>query len=197
MGQPLVEDPAQADAFHLVVQPGIEGVDVDRQPALAPEVVPGVLVAGLNMLGGDAQPIRQGQHEGLGVLRGVLVRVALVREQGRVVPARLAVGPPVDAERPAGQLLAGIPLALAEVQEAALPVVGAQALRQVLGDHALGRAQRVGVPLGPVAVVHRHERGFAPHRQAHVARHQQFVHRLAQREHLAPLLLGVGLGDAR
>ena len=125
------------------------------------------------------------------------VRLALVGEQRRVVPAGLAVGAPAHAQRPARQLLARIPLALAEVQEAAGAVVRAQPLHQVLREHALGRAQRIGVPLGAVAVVHRHEGGLAAHRQAHVAGHQLLVDPLAERQHAVPLLFGVGLGDAR
>ena len=54
--QPLREDAAQPGALHLVVEPRVERIDVDRQPALAPQVVPGVLVARLHVLRVQAQP---------------------------------------------------------------------------------------------------------------------------------------------
>ncbi|KDB52787.1 hypothetical protein X805_16520 [Sphaerotilus natans subsp. natans DSM 6575] len=195
--QALVEDTAQAHALELVVQPRVERVDVDRQAALAPQVVPGVLIAGLHELVGQAQARGQAQHETLGIGRGVLVVVALVGEQRHVVPARLAVGAPVGRQRPARQLLARVPLALAEVQEAALAVLVAQALYQLGGVEPLRGAERVGVPLGAIAVVDRDEGRLAAHRQAHVARDQLGIDLLAQRQHRRPLVLAVGLGHAR
>ena len=108
-------------------------------------------------------------------LRGADVgaaRRARVGEQRRIAPQRLAVGAPVDAERPARQRLAGIPLALPDVQEAA----GREALRepaqQRFGQLALLRRQRRVVPLGAVHVVDRHERRLAALREPHVVRRE-------------------------
>jgi hypothetical protein len=75
--------------------------------------------------------------------------------------------------------------------------VRAQPPQQLGGVAALGRAQRVGVPFGRVAVARGHEGGLAALREAHVVVLQIGVHLLAQRQDMRPLLLGVGLGDAR
>ena len=145
----------------------------------------------------QAQPCRQRVHETLGVFAGVVRRLAFVGEQGRVVPGRLAVGTPADRQRPARQLLARVPLALAEVQESAPAIFIAQSVHQFDGVAALGRAHGVGVPLGRVPVAHRDKGRLAAHGQAHVARLQLAVHGFAQRQHIRPLRLGVGLGHAR
>ena len=44
--QPLFEHPAYPFAFERIVEPGVERIDVHRQPAFAPQVVPHVLVGG-------------------------------------------------------------------------------------------------------------------------------------------------------
>ena len=78
--------------------------------------------------------------EALRIFVGVAMRLALVGEERGISPARLAVGAPGDGERPARQLLAGVPLALAEVQEAALAVFVAQLADQLGREAALGGA---------------------------------------------------------
>ena len=83
------------------------------------------------------------------------------------------------------------------MQEAAAPIFVAQLVDQLGGVAALGRAQGVGVPFGGIAVAHGHVGGLAAHGQAHVGGHQIGVNPFAQRQHAAPLLIGVGLGDAR
>ena len=83
------------------------------------------------------------------------------------------------------------------MQEAALPVFRAQLVHQLRGIAALGGAERIGVPLGGIAVVDADVRRLAAHGQANVAGLQFAVDGIAQCEHFAPLLLGVGLGDAR
>ncbi len=188
----LREHAAQAGALQFVVQLRIEGVDVHRQAAFAPEVVVDVLVGGLDEGGREAQLLRQPVREALGVGAGVVRRLALVGEQGRIVPGRLAVGAPEDRQRPARQLLARVPLALAEVQEAALAVFLAQPVHQLGGVAALGGAEGVGVPLRRIAVAAGDEGGLAAHGQAHVAGRQARVDRVAQRQHGGPLVVGVG-----
>ena len=79
--QALREEAAQAGALHLVVQPRLEGVDVHRQPALPPQVVPGVLVAWHHVFRVEAEACGQRIDEALGVGVGVVVRLTLVREQ--------------------------------------------------------------------------------------------------------------------
>ncbi|MCY1214496.1 hypothetical protein D9M72_263100 [compost metagenome] len=193
----LREHAAQAHAFEFVVELGVEGVDVHRQAAFAPQVVVGVLVAGLDVALGEAQLVRQHGGEAARVLARVVRGKALVGEQLGVVPQRLAVGAPEDRQRPARQLLARVPLALAEMQEAALAVLGAQLVHELGGVAALGGAERVGVPFGRVAVAGGHVGGLTAHREAHVAGHEARIDRVAEREHLGPLFFGVGLGDAR
>ena len=63
--QPLGEDAAQADALHLVFQLRFERVHVDRQAALAPKVVPGVLKTGFDEAVGQAELARQRLDEAL------------------------------------------------------------------------------------------------------------------------------------
>src|SRR5690606_7970151 len=116
----------------------------------APEVVPGVFVAGRDVLRGQAQTARQCLREALCVVGGVAGLVALVRQQRGVVPARFAVGAPEQREGPAWQLLARVPLALSHVHEAALTVAFAQAAQQRGGVAAFGRTQGVGVPFGGI-----------------------------------------------
>ena len=198
--QALREHPAKALALHRVVQTGIERIDVHRQAALAPEVVPGVFVARREVARRQTELARQRFDEAFGVGAGVVAAPgaqALVGEKRRVLPDGLAVLAPENAQRPARQLFAGIPLALAEMQKATLAVLGAQLLYQLGGMAAFGRAQCIDIPFGRVAVYSGHKSRLAAHGQPHVAGHQVAVHHLAQRQHLSPLRLGVGLRDPR
>ena len=70
------------------------------------------------MLVGDAEPLRKLANDSLRLIRTVAVVGALVRDEREVPPGRLAIPPPVAAERPPRQLLAWIPLALTEMDEA-------------------------------------------------------------------------------
>jgi hypothetical protein len=195
--EPLRVDATQAIALEFVGQAGVERIDVDRQLALAPEIVESVFEAGLHRGVDQAQLARQRRAEALRIGGGIGRRHALVGEQARIGPARLAVGAPADRQRPARQLLARIPLALAVVQETAGAVVIAQPQYQLLGAHALGGAQRVGVPFGAVAVVDADEGGLAAHRQADIARHELGIDPVAEREHGLPLLFAVRKSDSR
>ena len=56
----------------------------------------------------------------------------LAREQDRIAPDRLAIAAPEAVQRPARQLLARIPLALAEMQQRP----GREAVRQLAEQHA-------------------------------------------------------------
>ena len=151
---------------------------------------------GHDELGGEPQVGGQLLGEAAGIFAGVVRGHALVGKQVGVAPHGLAVGAPEDVERPARQLLAGVPLALAEVQEAALAVLVAQLVGQAGGVGALRGAQGIGVPFGGIAVAHRHKGGLAAHGQAHVTGGQLFIDGFAQGQDVGPLLVGVGLGDA-
>ena len=77
----------------------------------------------------------------------VAVRRPRVGEQGRVAPQRLAVGAPLQGDVPARERLAGVPLALAAVDDAAPGVGLAQPLGDDGGERALLGAVGVGAPL--------------------------------------------------
>ena len=179
----------------------LERVDVDRQPPLAPEVVPDVLVAG-----DDASPARRRAARPAPSMKRsrVVVAVAVVASSRRRSSASSCqIGSPsrapVAAERPARQRLAGIPLALAVVQQAARrEAVAAGAGAASPASWRLRGPERRGVPLVAVRVVDRHERRLAAHRQPHVAASQSARRPSWPSASIArPLLVGVRLGDAR
>ena len=117
--------------------------------------------------------------------------------QAVVVPDRHAVATPPAAERPARQRLAGIPLALAEVQQAPGRKLLLQPPDQHAGALALLWPERRGVPFGAVHVVDRHERRLATHRQPDVAARELAIDAVRRAHRSPPLLVGVRLGDAR
>jgi hypothetical protein len=80
--------------------------------------------------------------------RGLAAASSPARSAPGQAPDRLAVLAPVEREGPARQRLAGIPFALAVMQQAARREALAQAADQRVGQRALGRADRGGVPLG-------------------------------------------------
>ena len=195
--QPAVVHAPQTHALHLVIETRFERIDVHRQAPLAPQVVPGVLIARFDELRIERELARQVGQETPCILGGIAAWLALVGEQRVVVPARLAIGTPVERQRPARQLLARVPLALADVQEAVRAIARAQLVHQPDCIAALGRPERVGVPLIGVAVAHGDEGRLAAHRQAHVHGLQFAVHVRAHLQHIGPHFLGVRLGDAR
>src|SRR5258708_11326448 len=111
------EDLAQALALERILQARIEGIDVGRQLALAPQVVPDVFIRGEDVLRLELQMLRERAQEEGCLLFAHAVVDALIGEQARVVPDRLAVLAPEAGERPARQLLAWIPFALPVVEK--------------------------------------------------------------------------------
>ena len=73
----------------------------------------------------------------------------------------------------------------------------AQAADQVVGQAALGRPDRVGVPFLGLVVVDGDEGRLAAHGQAHVLRFQVLVDLFAERVERQPGVVGEGRGDAR
>src|SRR5687767_12812911 len=61
--QALMEQPAKPRALERVLQARIERVDVGRQLALAPQVVPGVLISGKDVLRFQSQPRGEAAQE--------------------------------------------------------------------------------------------------------------------------------------
>ena len=140
---------------------------------------------------------RQSLSEALGVGNSVSVIPGGVAQPLRVFPDRYAVLAPEDAQRPARQGFARIPLALRAVQQGARRQPVAQAACQHLGAFALVRAERGGGPFGRVHVVDRDEGRLAALRQAHVHCVQLAIHQPAEGADVRPLVFGVGLSDAR
>ena len=143
------------------------------------------------------QAAREGFEKLPRVLRRVTVIFAVLGDEAGVLPDGNAVLAPVAAERPARQRLAGIPLALSEMQQAAGRKTLAQPAQQFHGALAFHRAQRGGGPFGSVGVVERNESRLAAHGEPHVSGAQIGIHLMAEPFDCLPLLVGIGLGDAR
>src|SRR5262249_56129805 len=131
-----------------------------------------------------------------GVGRDAVVLV-LVRDQRAVGPDRPLVAAPVERERPARQLLARIPLALAVMQESVRRETRAQALDQLCRERALVRAGCRRVPFGRIGIVARDEGRLAADRDPHVVAQQLPLDALAERVARLPLFVAVRLRDAR
>ena len=119
------EDSADAFAFFGVRQFRVRRIDVDRQASFAPQVVAGVFVGGRNVVAVGGQSLRQRLGELLGLRDRALARLGRIGEPLLVAPDTFAVTAPVAGHRPAWQRLAGIPFALAELQEPARRKPGA------------------------------------------------------------------------
>ena len=156
-----------------------------------------VLVARLQVHRGQAETLGQFLRERLRLAHAVAVVLRGVCEQRCVVPDRPAVGPPENAEQPARQRLARVPLALSVVEHAAAPEGVAQPPHQHVRALALGRAVGGDRPLRRFHVVDRHEGRFAAHREPHVASLQVCVDLEAERIDACPLVGRVGTGDPR
>jgi hypothetical protein len=123
--------------------------------------------------------------------------LAFACDQLRILPDRLAVLAPVEREGPARQAFAGIPLALAVMQEAAGREALAQLADQFVGLVALGRADGAGVPLLGLEIVDGDEGRLAAHGQADVLGREDAVDLGAERIEFVPAFVGKRLGDAR
>lgn len=195
--EPLLENLREARAFLLVAQLGLERVHVYGQPALLPQVIPNVLERGHDPPVAAAETLGQRPDKYLGLPCREAVVLRLVGEERLVFPDRLTVLAPIAAKGPARQRFSWIQLALALMQQRAVGEAALEALDQVIGKAALHRAERDGVPLRAIPVVNADKGWLAPHREAHVVPREVGVEAAAKRFNLAPLLLGVRLGDAR
>ena len=90
-------------------------------------------------------------RETLGVVDVGLARPLDLRDQIGILPDRHAVLAPVEAERPARQAFAGIPFALAVMQQAARREARAQPADQIVGERRAwsGRPRRYSIPAIP------------------------------------------------
>ena len=186
-----------AGALARIVELGIARVDVLRQAAFPQHPVGGVFERRLNEALGDAEPPGDLLGETPGVVGVERTLRGFGRDQLDVVPDRLAVAPPVECEGPARQAFARIPFALAVMQQAARRVTVAQLADQLVGKLALGRPERVGVPLRRLVIVDRHEGRLAAHGEPHILRREVGIDLLAERVERRPGLVGKRIGDAR
>ena len=111
-GESLPQQAGKARALVGLGEVGRERVAVDGERRLDGEEVRDVLVRGDDEFRGESQRAGEPGRECLRRLDVQAARGAGVGDQRGLAPQRLAVGPPVDAQRPARQRFAGIPLAL-------------------------------------------------------------------------------------
>ena len=175
----------------------LQRVDLARKLRLLEQPVGWVLEGRLDVGVFEAEAVRDGVHQAPRVLDPRRLGARLARDERGVPPDRQPVLAPVEREGPARQAFAGIPLALAVVQEAAGGEAGPQAPDQLVGEAALARADRLSVPLGGLEVVDGDEGGLAAGGEAHVLRPQVRVDALAERVQRAPGLVREGQRDAR
>ena len=133
--QPLLEDLRQPAPLLGVVELALQRIDVGRQAALAPEVVPGVLVAGRGVRRvrrRAGRPASSMNRPGVARRRGRSRGRRRRRAPGR--PRRARRPPPVAAKAQRGSDSPGIPLALAVVQQAAGGEAVAEAAEQLAAE---------------------------------------------------------------
>ena len=193
----MLENANDARTLGGVLQLVFFGGDVERELLFDERVVAGILVGGNAAVGRQAELRAQRAHQLLGVRDGGFRRLGLAIDEVRIAPQWLPVAAPIKRERPSRQLLAGVPLALAEVQQAAGREALLQTADEILRVGALGRADGARLPFIAVHVVDRHERRLATHAEAHVGAVEARVDRIAGGEDLFPGVLGVRQRDAR
>ncbi len=210
--QPLREGAHHPAARLRVVDLRVEHRDVGRQLRFLADPGHRVLVGGQHVARGQAEVtgdafgdrrrlLARGGDD-LGGRRRLRVLLRALRrvddgDQRGVVPDRLAVAAPVQRERPARQRFARVPLALAVMQHAARREAIAQPADQLVGEDALGLADRVDPPFQRLEIVDRDEGRLAAHRQADVLRGEVLVDLLAQPVELLPRRVRERRRDAR
>ncbi|MNS63763.1 hypothetical protein D3C72_968660 [compost metagenome] len=194
--QTLAEDFAQARTLQRLFKTGILGADVLRQSAFAPEVIEIIFVGRKHKACRNFQALGDTRQKTPGQLAIGAVIFLLIGDQRVVLPDRHAVASPVAIERPARQLLTGVPLALPEMHQPLRRVASTHALEQLGGQSAFIRPQRRRVPLGAVRVIDGHEGWLTAHGQAHIAFQQVGIDLPTQGLNRQPLIVGVRLGDA-
>ncbi len=195
--QAVVEGAHHARALFRIVDLRVAGIDVDRQRALPQQPIGRVLVSRDDVVGLDAETHGDFAGERLSVPARRGRAGAGPRDQQGVLPDRLAVLAPKQREGPARQALAGIPFALAVMQEAAGRETRLQAPDQRLGARLLVSADGRRVPFRGVVIVDRDEGRLAAHGQAHVLRDEIAIDLFAERVELAPGGVGEGQRHAR
>ena len=197
LAEAALEDAREPRARHRIVEAVRGRVEILGQLLFLADEVPRILVRRRGGVGVELQARRHAFQELARVIGGDAVVVRFLRNQLVRAPQILAVAPPVQAERPARQLLAGVPLALPVVQQAARREARTQPLNQLRRELALRRTGGGRVPLGRIGIVHRDERRLAADRDANVVGNQLLLDAAAECVDGAPLLLAVRLRHAR
>src|SRR5262249_45142632 len=119
----------------------------------------------------------------------------LIRNERLMAPDRLTVGAPETVERPAWELFARIPFALAEMDQALHPVALAQTMIEIGGEPALVRSQRRGVPFFAVGIIDRYKRRLSTQRESHIASGEIGIDMVAELIDGPPFFIGIRLCD--
>ena len=194
--QPALEHPGQAGAQFRVIQLGIARIDIVGELAFRRQVMPEILESGNDIGSIQTQFLGNGAGKRFGIGQDRLVILVLGGDALAVFPQRHAVGAPEQRESPARQGFAGIPFALAIMQQAARGKTFAQAPDQGIGQRPLGRAHRSGMPFRARAVVDGDKGRLSAHGEAHVLPFERPIDFVSQVHDLLPLLVGVRFRDA-
>jgi hypothetical protein len=143
----------EAFPFLPVFQVGFFRRDVRGEATLLPGVVENVLVTGDEVRGIDADDLGEACGKLPGLAWTVAIVFRLIGDERVVAPDGDAVLAPVGGQRPAWELLAGIPFALTVVEERAGGEFAAEAADELPGEGAFFRRDGGKVPLGAVGVV--------------------------------------------
>ncbi len=155
-----------------------------------------VFISREHELGGQSELGGKGGEKLVRGMRGRAIVNRLIGNERVIAPDRFGVATPEAVERPARQLLARIPLALAEMRQARRGIPLAQALIQIDRESALILPERRGIPFRAIRIIHGYERRFATHSEAHIERRQVLVDRPTEELNLCPLRLVVGFRHA-
>src|SRR6185312_11236556 len=128
----MLEDANDARTLGRILQLVLFRRDIERELLFDEREIAGIFIGGNAAVGRQTELRAQRAHQLLGVHDGGFRRLGLAVDEVRIAPQWLLVAAPIKRERPPRQLLAGVPLALAEVQQAAGGEALLQAADQIL-----------------------------------------------------------------
>ena len=140
---------------------------------------------------------RNAREKPFGLDIGDAVVHVLIGNQLWIRPDGFSVLAPKAIQGPTRQLLARVPLALAEVRKTVRRIALLQPVVQVRRVAALRGSKRGRVPLVTVRIVDRDEGRLTAHREPHVLSREVGIDDLAERIDRAPLSVCIRLGHAR
>ena len=149
------------------------------------------------MLRLHANGFRQTLRQGFRFLRAVAVIFRFVRDERIIFPHRHTVLTPIRRKRVTRERFAGIPFALAVMQQRAGREFIPQTLDEFAGQNSFFLRDGGEIPFGTIGIIHGNKGRLAAHREAHIAFFQINVNLVTKFLDGIPLLFRVGLGDAR